>query len=96
MHIHLSVLLLLLLLLTLINPHAVVPISTSAGELLERLKKTQSVFVHESIPRWLVRLYDDPSRQGWVPVSLLERSEEEEVDQPTDFIRSEVAAQRRE
>jgi hypothetical protein len=52
--------------------------------------------VHETILRWLVRMYDDPSRQGWVPASLLERSKEEEIEQPADPIAPEAPGQRRE
>jgi hypothetical protein len=52
--------------------------------------------MHQTILRWLVRVFDDPSRQGWVPVSLLERSGEEEVKLPADDIRPEVDGQRRE
>jgi hypothetical protein len=52
--------------------------------------------VHETFLRWLVRVFDDPSRQGWVPASLLERLEEEEVRQSAVYIKPEADSQRRE
>jgi hypothetical protein len=41
-------------------------------------------------------MLEDPSQQGWVPASLLERSEEEEVIQPEDPMRPDAASQSRE
>jgi len=43
-----------------------------------------------------VRVLEDPSQQGWVPASLLERSEEVEIIQPADPTRPEAAGQSRE
>jgi hypothetical protein len=48
------------------------------------------------ILRWLVRVFDDPSRQGWVPASILERSGEEEVKLLADSMTPEFDGQRRE
>ncbi|XP_033609355.1 obscurin isoform X4 [Cryptotermes secundus] len=61
-----------------------------------RRKHADSRQVQQEATRWLVRMYDDPSRQGWVPASLLERSREEEVTEPADPIGPEVHGQRRE
>ncbi|XP_021942907.1 obscurin isoform X3 [Zootermopsis nevadensis] len=59
-----------------------------------RRKHVDSRQVQQEETRWLVRVFDDPSRQGWVPASLLERSGEE-MKLPAD-IRPEVDGQRRE
>nr|CAD7568882.1 unnamed protein product [Timema californicum] len=46
--------------------------------------------------RWLVRSMDDPTLQGWVPASVLERSNGEELTKHSELSRPEVAQSRRE
>nr|CAD7431079.1 unnamed protein product [Timema monikensis] len=45
---------------------------------------------------WLVRSMDDPMLQGWVPASVLERSDGEELTKHSELSRPEVAQSRRE